>query len=586
MATRFMDWIKLMVWSGAVCDRFALASLLIAVSLFTHQAYAMTALEGSVVTDSERPNILLIVLDDLGYTDLGLWGGVIGTPNIDALAQQGRILTNFHTAPTCSPTRSMLMSGVDNHLAGLGSMAETLADNQRGKPGYEGYLNFRVAALPELLSDAGYRTYMTGKWHLGLTEETSPAARGFEKSFALLEGGAGHFSNMLRGVGHPGKAGYRENGQKLDSLPEDFYSTAFYTDRMIEYLEEGRSDKRPFFAYLAYTAVHHPIQAPEESIARFEGAFDAGYDEYALDRLNALKELGFVDQDVQQQPPFPEQPPWHQLSEEGKQYSARKMEAYAAMVYDVDRYVGKIVNYLKASGVYDNTVIFLMSDNGPEGHEMDSWPDPARWISECCDNSLENIGTPDSYIWIGEQWMRGADTPLRMYKGYTSQGGIMAPALIHAPFLFSGGKRYDELIHVMDVMPTLLELAEVDHPGAGPYRDRTVFGMQGRSFLNGLLSPIPEKKAAPRPLGWELFGKRAVRLGPWKAVYRPSTPRIPTLPGGIKADTWQLYNLEEDPGELVDLAESHAEKLEMLIGYWREYVKENNVVLPDTWRGY
>ena len=243
---------------------------------------------------TSRPNVLLIVVDDLAFNDLGLFGSEIRTPNIDALAREGVFLTNFHVAPNCSPTRAMLFSGNDSHNAGLGNMAEDLSPNQKGNPGYEGYLNFQVAALSELFLDAGYHTYMTGKWHLGLTQETSPAARGFEKSYTILQGGGGAFANMLPIVG-PGKALYQENSEKLEELPEDFYSTRFYTDLMQEYIGADLDDGKPFFAYLAYTSPHWPLQAPQESIAGYKGVYDDGYDALLDKRLQNLKDLGLVD---------------------------------------------------------------------------------------------------------------------------------------------------------------------------------------------------------------------------------------------------------------------------------------------------
>jgi arylsulfatase A-like enzyme len=293
-----------------------------------------------------QPNILLIVVDDLGFNDLSLFGSEISTPNIDVLAQEGMVFTNFHVAPTCSPTRAMLLSGTDNHIAGLGNMHEEMPDNQRGQPGYEGFLNDRIAALPELIRDAGYHTYMTGKWHLGLTEETSPAARGFEKSFTIVQGGAGAFSNMLQIFG-PEKAMYREDRQLLDSLPDNFYSTKFYTEKMIDYINSSHGDGKPFFSYLAFTAPHWPLQAPAESIEKQKGKYDEGYDVLRERRFNALKEKGLYAHDSEPFPKLPGEPTWESLSSEEKKYEAKKMEIYAAMVNDVDIYIGKLITYLK-----------------------------------------------------------------------------------------------------------------------------------------------------------------------------------------------------------------------------------------------
>ena len=317
---------------------------------------------------SQRPNILLIVADDLGYSDLGAYGGEISTPNLDSLAREGIMFSQFYTSPMCSPTRAMLLTAMDSHRTGLGNLAERLADNQKGQPGYEGYLNSRVITLAEVLRDAGYRTYMTGKWHLGSPSEgADPSQRGFAKSFALLDAGAGYFNNMLPLMG-PGKAEYSENGKMLESLPEDFYSTRFYAEKLIEYLEEDAGDNNPFFAYLAFTAPHFPLQAPAESIAKYRGAYDEGYDALHAQRLKRLQNMGLIATDIK---PFPRsltEQAWEDLPAQSQAAESRRMEIYAAMIDDLDNYVGKVIDYLKSRGKYDNTVIFFMSDNGAEGH--------------------------------------------------------------------------------------------------------------------------------------------------------------------------------------------------------------------------
>ena len=535
---------------------------------------------------ASRPNVLLIVVDDLAFNDLGLFGSEIRTPNIDALAREGVFLTNFHVAPNCSPTRAMLFSGTDSHNAGLGNMAEDLSPNQKGNPGYEGYLNFQVAALSELFLDAGYNTYMTGKWHLGLTDETSPAARGFEKSYTLLQGGAGAFANMVPIVG-PGIALYQENGKKLEELPKDFYSTRFYTDLMQEYIGADLEDGKPFFAYLAYTSPHWPLQAPQESIARYKGVYDAGYDVLREKRLQSLKDLGLVAAEVEPFPRLLDEKPWDELSLDEQRYQAKIMEIYAAMVDDVDVYIGRMIDYLKEIGEYENTVIFFMSDNGPEGHAMQhSFPEVVAWADECCDNSYENIGNADSYVWLGPNWGQAGNTPLRMFKGYPSQGGVRAPAFFHYPRSMQVAAMNDSITTVKDVMPTLLELAGVEHPGAGMFQGREVLAMQGRSVVPVLTGERDTIRAPGDYMGWELFGKQAIRQGDWKIINIPSIPsrdvRLPVL----KPGQWQLYNLAEDPAEMNDLADSNPEKLRELLALWEQYTTENNYIYPDILTGY
>ncbi|HEY0713238.1 MAG TPA: sulfatase-like hydrolase/transferase, partial [Polyangia bacterium] len=269
-----------------------------------------------VALAASRPNILLILADDLGYSDLGAFGGEIKTPNLDALARAGRLLTDHHTAATCSPTRSMLFSGTDHHLAGLGTMAEVIRPEQVGKPGYEGYLNDRSVSIAELLRDAGYHTYLSGKWHLGVGEERSPKVRGFEASFSLSGGAGSHFAPV------PGKSvpadnvEYREEG-KPATLPADYFSTDFFTDKLIAYIERNRADGKPFFAYAAYTAPHWPLQAPPAYLDRYAGRYDAGYDAIRDQRLARQKQLGIIPADFQPNPgrtSSPDNPTWAELT--------------------------------------------------------------------------------------------------------------------------------------------------------------------------------------------------------------------------------------------------------------------------------
>jgi arylsulfatase len=466
-----------------------------------------------------QPNVLLIVIDDIGHADLGVFGAEISTPNIDRLARGGVLLTSFYVAPTCSPTRAMLLSGVDHHRAGLGHMAEDLAPNQLGQPGYEGHLNFAVAALPELLRDAGYWTAMAGKWHLGLDAETSPAARGFERSYAQLQGGAGHFDN-LNLVG-PGSALFREDGERVD-YPAGEYSSRFYTSRLIEYLQDNRRRDKPFFGYLAFTAPHWPLQAPRETVERYGGRYDAGYDMLANARLSKQQELGFVPDDLLYTAQFPGHRPWSALSDTERQIEARKMEVYAAMVEEVDTAIGRMLAYLEETNQLANTFIFVMSDNGPEAHDMDvAFPEAAEWSRECCDNSFENIGNADSYVWQGLGWGRASGVPYRMYKGYPSEGGIRVPAIASAPALIRQGERSDAIATVRDVVPTILEITGVDHPGTR-YAGRDVHPADGVSLLSYLQGERSEAHADDEPFGWELYGKRAIRKGDWKIVWEPA----------------------------------------------------------------
>ena len=535
--------------------------------------------------EASRPNILLIVADDLGYTDLGVYGSEIETPNLDELARGGQIFSQFYSSSMCSPTRAMLLSGMDNHRAGVGNLYAKLADNQKGQTGYQGYLRNRVASLPELLQAGGYHTYITGKWHLGESEEHSPAARGFEKSWVLAESGAGHFSNM-QSLSGPGQAIYRENGRKLDSLPAEFYSTRFYADKMIDYIGQGLGDGRPFFAYLAFTAVHFPLQAPGESIEKYSGRYDEGYDVLHAQRFQRLKELGIIPAGTEAFPPLPAEKPWDRLTGQERRVSARSMEIYAAMIDDLDRYVGKVMDYLKDAGEYDNTLVFFMSDNGAEGHRLDDGLIPLReWSHQCCDNSYGNMGNADSYVMLGPNWARAATGPFRMFKGFTTEGGIRVPAFIHYPAYIQSGEVRKEILTVMDVMPTLLEIANISHPGT-EFNGREVLPMQGRSLVGLLGRGTPAAAEREFSMGWELLGKRAYRKGDWKIVWQPDQDTWEPWTDGINTEQWQLYNLADDLAEMRDLSVQHPQKRHELISLWKDYVQENNVILPNWISGY
>lgn len=552
-------------------------SIFVLFILYFYALFGGNVLAYEVKPKELRPNVLIIVADDLAFNDLGYLGGEINTPNLDALAKKGVILNNFHTASFCSPTRSMLLSGTDSHIAGLGIMAEDLTPALEGKPGYEGYLNTRVVALPELFKDAGYNTYMTGKWHLGQKAETSPAARGFDQSFVLTDGGAGAFNNKLRIFG-AGEAGYLEGRNKVGKLPEDFYSTQFYTNRLIDYIEGGRNSGAPFLAYLAFSAPHWPLQAPRSSIKKYQGKYDQGYDVLHQQRLQNLQALGLFDKET---PVFPHDlavKPWYELTPKEQKRQARIMEVYAAMIDDLDQYVGKLVDYLKTTKQYDNTVIVFMSDNGPEGNNVAEYlPNFSEWINSCCNNAFDNIGNADSYVWLGPAWARAGSAPLRMFKGYTSQGGLRAPAFFHFPKGFKPQKNNQTYSHVQDIMPTLLDLVGIQHPGKALYKGRSVVAMQGDSILPLLTDKTASIKRNKSYTGWELNNYRAIRSGDWKIYYSPVTLHEPFA----EANKWQLFNLASDPTEVNDLSARHPEKMKEMLQYWQDYVKENGVILSS-----
>lgn len=527
----------------------------------------LTVLLASCMRDvprNEPPNILLIVADDLGYADVGVFGGEIPTPNIDSLANNGMLLTNFYSSLACSPTRSMLLSGTDNHLAGLGVMGTPSRDDQKNQPGYEGYLNFRVASMANLLTDAGYNTYMTGKWHLGRTWEKGPKSRGFKKSFVSIDGAA-HLGGLS--WNGPGLAPYRD-GNEMVTVGDDFYSTRFYTDRMIQYIEEDRQDNKPFFAYLAYTAPHWPVQAPEESIAKFKGKYDQGYEVLHRQRLEQQKKLGLTNKDVTPLADDVWEKRWSELTDEQKKIESRKMEVYAAMVSDLDFYIGKVIDYLKSINEFDNTFILFISDNGAEGTRREIVAPLSDWVEKCCDNSYENLGKGDSYIMYGPDWARASATPFNGRKATAFEGGIHVPAFVHYKGLVTPGSRSNGFGTVMDVLPTFLALAGTGHPGTH-YRGNEILPMKGKSLVPLLSGETEEVHPEDGYTGWELYGHRSIRHGDWKIVWDPRDE---------DDAKWRLYNLTDDLEERNDLAAENPGKLAEMLTLWDTYVKESGVI--------
>ncbi len=524
----------------------------------------------ATVQSAARPNVLLIVADDLGRSDLGAFGSEIPTPNLDALVAQGRLLDTMYVAPTCSPTRSMLLSGIDNHLAGVGNMAEMitphLTPEEVNHPGYEGGLNHRVAALPEIMKDGGYWTVMAGKWHLGASDGMRPDQRGFLRSYALMNGGAAHFKEKeMRITSDSPEPTYREDGKKID-LPEDFYSSRTYTDKLIDYLSDKSRGDRPFFAYAAYTAAHLPLQAPDDALRRFRGQYDVGYDVIAQRRIDKMKRLGLVSADTKPAPLPEGTKPWRELSAEEMARSARTFEAYAAMVSELDRNVGRLIDYLKASGQFDNTLIVFLSDNGPEGNEWDKDSGNAQWIAHDFNNALDNIGRPDSFVFEGPAWGQVSAQPFRLFKAYTNEGGIRSPSFITYPGHVQPGKA-EQILTVKDFTPTILDFAGIHQPGI-EFHGQTVLPMQGMSMKPWLTGERKRVHVDDYVYGMELMGRNALRKGNWKLVYSYDNGK----------GHWQLYDLAHDRGELHDLSAKRPEVVEQLLTEWSQYVQQNNVV--------
>lgn len=500
-----------------------------------------------------RPNILFIVADDLGYTDIGAFGSEIPTPHLDALAFAGVRLTNFHTDVACQQTRVMMMAST-----GVSGALELRPPQPSGERTNRLSLNWAI--VPELLQDAGYATYMAGKWDLGLQEGYTPATRGFDRSFAQLGASASHFAEPL----WDGYSLYRLDGQVVEyaDLPADFYSTDYYTDRMIEFIGSG---ERPWFGYVPYTTPHWPLQAPEDWLDRHAGRYDEGYDALREARMARAGELGVIPAGARPEDFEPAAAPWSELPAEQQRSYARAQELYAAMVENLDFNVGRLVDYLEASGQLDNTVIVFTSDHGASPAAYGIVPTPPNTHPappDFIDNGFGNWGRPNSFVDHGRGFAEAATAPLRGHKGRLSEGGLRAAAFVHYPAAVPGGRISGAFISMLDILPTFLEIAGAAHPGAGRYRGREINAILGRSswpYLTGRASAVHPPTDA---VGWTRGeGGGAMIRGDYKIINAP-------LAGGMGTTPWRLYDIAADPGEHDDLAAAQPELTAELVREW------------------
>ena len=520
------------------------------------------------INAEKSPNILLIMADDMGWTDLGCYGSEISTPNIDEIANEGVMFTDFHTSVSCSPTRSMLLTGTDNHIAGLGNMEELLTKEQEGKPGYEGHLNDRVVTLAEVLKDGGYHTYMAGKWHLGAEPDYYPHVRGFERSFSMLDGGASHWNDMAGIQASKPVADYSKDGKTLQQLPKDHYSSKSFADFLIGAMREDHGDGKPFFTYFALQAAHDPIHVPEPWLSKYQGQYDDGYETLKAERIASTKQLGLIPVDAPSSPFHKTTKEWNSFSKEDKAYESRTMEAYAGLVDNMDYHIGRVINFLKDIGEYENTIIIFTVDNGPNPWYADEYPSNAGsdFIKEF-DNSLENIGQPGSNVSYGLGWAQASAGPLDYFKFTVGEGGIRTPLLITGKGIQNGVKN-NTFAYVMDIMPTILDFAKIDHPET--YQGREVASMRGSSLVGVLTGKA--NNTHEEALGGEMLNGKWMRKGNYKAV-------LIAKPWG--PNEWKIYDVVNDPGETKDLSKQQSELLEELRNAWDVYSTEVGVVLSE-----
>ena len=506
------------------------------------------------------PNIVLIMADDMGYSDIGCYGGEIRTPNLDGLAAGGLRFTQFYNTARCCPTRASLMTGLYQHQAGIGHM---MSDN--GYDGYRGDLNNRCVTIAEVLKEAGYSTYMSGKWHVTKHRGPDgpkynwPCQRGFDRFFGTIHGAGSYYDPCSL---------TRDNTQ-IPPDSDNFYYTNAISDNATKFIKEhkSRSGDKPFFMYVAYTSPHWPMHALPEDIARYKGRYDKGWDALRAERHKRMIKMGIVESKWKITERDSQVPPWEQAK--NKKWYARRMEVYAAMVDRMDQGIGRIISELKKTGSYDNTLIFFLADNGGCAEEYGSRgpikPDPSKEVvlKPMDKNELQRDmqpkvtrdgrpvrtgegvmpGPADTYIAYGRPWANASNTPFRLYKHWVHEGGISTPLIVYWPARIKAhGKLRHQPGHLVDIMATCVDVADTKYPLE--YKGHKITPAEGRSLVPAFDNKPIEREA----LYWEHEGNRAVRKGKWKLVSKH--------PGG-----WELYDLEADRTELNNLAQKYPQKV-------------------------
>lgn len=511
----------------------------------------------SCLNAADKPNILYILADDLGFSDLGCFGGEIETPVLDSLAEGGVRLTQFYNTGRCCPSRAAILTGQYPHRVGLGHMTT----NDLGRPGYRGVVSSKAQTIAQVLKPAGYRSFIAGKWHLGTPD---PTGNGFEEFYGTLVS-AKRFFDSDHLVRFP-------EGRQARQYPEgEFYATDAVTDHALDFLKLAReTPDQPWFLYLAYHAPHFPLHAPKQDIDKYADRYHGGWDQLRNERLERMKEMGIVAADTRLTPRSTWQnygetktgtnPAWDDLPEVRRLDLARRMAIFAAMVDRMDAQLGRVIEDLKAAGEFGNTLIVFTSDNGacfewdPFGFDIKSSNENILHIGDM----LDEMGTPGTFHSVGSGWANAGNTPWRMYKHFVHEGGIASPGIVHWPagLRVKAGTIIHDPSHIIDLLPTAIAVSGAEYIGT--------LSLPGVDLINQL-----NNGGAERTLFFEHQGHRAVREGNWKLVAFDDKP-------------WELYDFSVDRAELNDLSKTHPEKVKIMEAAWDKWGEENNVTpLPD-----
>ncbi|UCD61323.1 MAG: arylsulfatase [Flavobacteriaceae bacterium] len=543
------------------------------------------ALPKEETREQHPPNIILILADDMGYSDIGCYGGEINTPVLDQLAANGLRFTQFYNGARCCPSRASLLTGLYPQQAGIGHMVY-----DRGMPGFRGDLSSNAVTIAEALKRGGYSTYMSGKWHITPyvidkpDKSNWPRQRGFDKFYGMISGAGSHYDP-------------RSLAEDNDYVPpsEGFYSTTAFTEYAVKCIKEHKRDS-PFFLYLSYPAPHWPLQAPSEAIAEYKGKYDKGWDEIRKARFIRMKEMGLANEEWELSPRDSFVQPWSENVPD-KAWELANMETYAAMTTLMDEGIGKVVEALKAKGQLENTIIFYLQDNGACAEELD-WienrpnnkdivaltPDEVQTEMipfSSRDGKLVKImkqgwpGPADGYTAYGLNWANASNTPFREYKHWVHEGGIATPLIVHWPAkIKKGGELRKSPAHLIDIMASCMDISGQEYPSS--YNGNTIHPMEGTSLMPALEGKELEREA----IYWEHEGNRAVRMGKWKLISKANKKNtyIWDKTAEIELKDWELFDMEKDRTEMHDLAAAHPDLVNKMAQMWLEWGKRTGIV--------